>query len=107
MTMFTQPLDAAHAMSQQALTRVIIDYAQATGWLVEYDRTMKMKVFSSGFSDLVLVRERILFVTLATATGVIRNEQHEWIRRLKKAGADTRIWRPEQWLDGTIDKALD
>lgn len=47
-----------------------------------------------------------MFVELKSAKGTLSNEQKEWGIALAQAGDEYRIWRPEQWTDGTIEQAL-
>jgi hypothetical protein len=60
-----------------------------------------------GFPDLVLVRhERLLFVELKSGKGKLTPAQAQWFGRLSQAGASVRVWRPSDWLDGTIEREL-
>lgn len=59
-----------------------------------------------GFVDLVLVRDRVLYRELKSARGTLSVEQQDWLHALKLAGADVDVWRPAQWLDGTIEQEL-
>jgi hypothetical protein len=52
---------------------------------------------AAGFPDLVLVRERVLFVELKTDTGKLSPVQREWLRALVGDGVDARVWRPRDW----------
>jgi hypothetical protein len=64
---------------------------------------------SPGLPDLVLLHPetgQLLFVELKSATGRIRPEQQQWIDALHRGGHTVRVWRPEQWHDGTIARAL-
>lgn len=64
-----------------------------------------------GFPDCCMVRvrkdeTRLLFAELKAARGKVSAEQHAWLADLAAAGAETYLWRPEHWLDGTIEKVL-
>ena len=50
--------------------------------------------------------ERILAVELKSAKGVLTPEQRAWLERLRRAGVETRIWRPRDWLSGAIEDEL-
>ena len=51
----------------------------------------------SGFPDLVLVRERVVWAELKSARGVLSAEQIEWVAALEKAGQEIYVWRPADW----------
>jgi hypothetical protein len=60
-----------------------------------------------GFPDLILVREdRIIFVELKGKTGRITEAQHDWLRALDQAGAETYIWREHLDWPGNVAKVL-
>lgn len=50
-----------------------------------------------GFPDLVLVRDRVIFAELKTVTGTLAPAQRTWQEALTTAGADHRIWTPDDW----------
>lgn len=52
---------------------------------------------AKGFPDLVLVRERILWVEVKRENGQLTDEQALWSQALFIAGADVRIWYPSDW----------
>ena len=57
--------------------------AKLLGWEVYHTRDSRRS--RKGWPDLVLVRERILFVELKSETGELRPEQRIWLARLKEA----------------------
>jgi hypothetical protein len=62
---------------------------------------------SPGFPDLVLVRgPRLVFVELKSQVGRLTKEQLRWQEALLEAGAEHYVWRPMDWLDGTVETAL-
>jgi len=50
-----------------------------------------------GCPDLVLVRDRIVFMELKSESGRMRPKQEAWFHRLKNAGAEVYIMRPSDW----------
>lgn len=48
-----------------------------------------------GFPDLVLVRERVVFVELKGSAGKLSQAQADWIQALKAAGAEVHTWWPD------------
>ena len=83
-------------ISEKDWQRTVIDAAQLYGWLVQHDRDAR-KSTGAGFPDLVLVRERVLFVELKTEKGRLSPRQKTWRERLCGAGAEYRLWRPSDW----------
>lgn len=58
-----------------------------------------------GWPDLTLVRgEQLLFVELK-AKGKVTPEQQSWLDVLSKVGT-VAVWRPTDWLDGTVERVL-
>ncbi len=105
-----EPADAyltarARAMTEAELQACVENAARYRGWRTYHTHDSRRS--QPGFPDLVLVfGSRILFRELKTMTGRLRPEQDAWLRDLKTAGADTDIWRPIHWLDGTVERDL-
>lgn len=101
-----------------------IDLAHVYGWKVAHFRpAMTSKGWRTpvgadgkGFPDLVLCKpgpseihgrwkfsepSDLLFVELKSDAGKVTPEQEEWIDALEYH-AETRVWRPADWNDGTI-----
>jgi hypothetical protein len=88
-------------------TAQVIRLAQERGFLVAHFRTARIarpdgsvyyqtpvQADGTGFPDLVLVRERVLWVELKTDKGSLRKEQKEWMRQLQFARQECYVWRP-------------
>ena len=73
----------------------IIKLARELGWEVYH--TYNSRKSRPGFSDLVMVRERVLFRELKTQKGRVSPPQARWLRHLREAGADAQVWRPRDW----------
>jgi len=58
-----------------------------------------------GFPDLVLARDKILFVELKTDEGRLTAEQKRWREVILNAGGEYRLWRPCCWQ--AIEKELE
>lgn len=101
-------------MTEAKLQEAIVDMARTLGWRVAHfgaARTDKgwrtpARYDGAGFPDLVLVRERVLFVELKGHRGVLRDEQSGWANALGRAGAEWHLWTPVEWMNGDVDKAL-
>ena len=103
------------AISEKELQAAVIDMAHLYGWRVAHFRpamTSKgqwltpVAADGAGFPDLVLVGEPgVLFVELKSAKGRLSARQKEWIAALEPH-VDMLVWRPADWLDGTIESYL-
>jgi len=88
--------------------RAVIELAQWRGWRVAHFRKAQNRrgdwrtpvaADGRGFPDLVLVRERVLFVELKTDSGRVSPEQRAWLESLRAAGAGAHVWRPRDWSE--------
>ena len=99
-------------ISERELQSVVIETAQHYGWMVHHDRpAMNARgdwrtaiAGHPGFPDLVLVRTgQVLFVELKTDRGRLSAMQEQW--RIAFDGL-LEVWRPSDWLDGTVTRTL-
>ncbi len=93
-------------MTEADFQRQIIDLAHLYGWRVFHARPAQnargdwrtpVAADGKGFPDLVMVRDRVLFVELKSAKGRFAPEQHEWLDVLEEAGAEVHVWRPDDF----------
>lgn len=75
----------------------VIAWAKRAGWLVYHTHDSRRS--PAGFPDLVLVREQVVYAELKTMRGELRTAQRVWIARLRAAGAEVHVWRPNQWAE--------
>jgi len=83
----------------------VISYAHLMGWHVAHFRPMfdskrkrwmtPVQADGAGFPDLVLVRERCIFVELKAPGKYPKPEQRVWLDKLTAAGVEVYVWRPE------------
>ena len=59
-----------------------------------------------GWSDWVIIGNRILYRELKSESGVLSVAQRNVGARITGAGGDWAVWRPRDLLDGTIAKQL-
>ena len=99
----------ARAMKEDELLTNVLQLAKVKGWHAYHVRNSKAGVIQgdTGFPDLVLVRKRLLFVELKTELGPIRLDQKDWAEWLRIVGHAVRYWRPSDWMDGVIERALE
>jgi hypothetical protein len=101
-------------MTEAELLSNVIELSSVLGWRCAHFRPAvtshgwrtAVSGDGKGFPDLVLVRDRVLFVELKSARGTLTTDQQDWLFALGVAGAERHIWRPEHWLDGTIEAEL-
>ncbi len=97
----------AQNMSETQLQGAITGLAQRLGWLVYHTHDSRRS--EAGYPDLHLVhptRGISLMRELKKQDGRVRPAQKTWIAALAAAGVDIAIWRPTDWFDGSIERAL-
>lgn len=96
----------ALAMSEADLLSNVREMAKAAGWMVYHTHDSRRS--EVGFPDCVLVRKsRILFVELKSEKGKPSPAQVEWLHALMLTRrVETFLWRPSDWLSGTIEGML-
>lgn len=101
-------------MKEAELQEAVIECAHMYGWMVAHFRPARTEkgwrtpvaADGKGFPDLVLVRHRVIFAELKSERGRLTFEQEMWLKQLTNAGADAYLWRPTDWVDGTIEAEL-
>lgn len=100
-------------ISEAAFQKQVIHLARLRGWRVFHARAAMnargrymtpVAADGAGFPDLVLTRDRVIFAELKSETGRTSYQQDAWLAALKRAGAETHIWRPRDWK--AIQEAL-
>jgi len=107
MTARTARRPAPPEMSEAALLDAVRKLAMLTGWVPYHTHDSRRS--EAGFPDLVLVnvrQRRLLFIELKSTRGRVRAQQGIWLGILAAVGAETAVWRPEHWRDGSIERAL-
>ena len=96
-------------MTEAELRSAVIALAEQHGWRV-YAIPDSRRVLGStgaGYPDLTLVRPgMILFAELKTRTGKTSPEQDRWLELLRSTFTSVHIWRPKDWIEGTIERVL-
>lgn len=99
----------------KALQRAVVDLARTCGWRVAHFPTIQdargvwrtpVAADGKGWPDLVLVRDRVLVREVKGDGDRLRPEQETWLTAFRLAGADAGVWRPKDWIDGTIENEL-
>jgi len=102
-------------VTEAELSKQVIKLAQKAGWIVaHFHRAPTVKghwgtpiaADGRGFPDLVLARERVMFVELKAERGYIKPHQRRWQERLDEAGAEYHVWKPRD-LEKVIPALLE
>lgn len=79
-------------LSEKEFDAQVADLAKATGW--HRYHTYRSTKSPAGFPDLVLVRERVVYIELKSESGKLSKAQAQWILWLLEAAAEVVIARP-------------
>lgn len=82
---------------EAAFQRAVTDLAKANGWKWHHHQISKRS--KSGWPDLVMWRDYVLFRELKNETGVASASQLTTLEGLADAGADVGLWRPSDWTE--------
>jgi hypothetical protein len=92
-------------LTERELQNAVIELAGYLGWRTYHTHDSRRS--NPGFPDLVLVRDRLIFAELKSAKGRLSPAQQFWLADLEHdAGQEVYVWRPSDWLDGTIEQIL-
>ena len=106
-------------MTEKQLLECVRSLAKGLGWLTYHTHNSRRS--EPGFPDLVMVRPpRLIFAELKNEKGVVSDAQERWLLELGKVEdwlydfddlydaevVVVHVWRPAQWLDGTIEEIL-
>lgn len=83
----------------------VLKFAVDHGWLRAHFRPAKtakgwrtpVEADGKGFLDLVLVRERVVYVELKAPGNTMSDDQVKWFNALKKAKQEVYCWWPKDW----------
>ncbi len=74
----------------------LIPLARLKGWRVYF--TQRSDRSPAGFPDLWLTRNGVLLVRELKRDGKVPTDaQQHWLRALRLAGVDAKVWRPQDW----------
>jgi VRR-NUC domain len=97
----------ARAMGETELQNLVLGLSDPLGYLAYHTHDSRRS--RKGFPDLVLAHERrgrLIFAELKKQTGKQSPEQVVWERVLRAIGVEYHLWRPSDWLDGSIKRVL-
>ena len=88
-------------MTEKAFQSDVMRVAKMLGWL--WYHTFDSRRSASGFPDLVLVRERVLFRELKVGKNKLSQSQELWRDSIMDAGGDWAEWRETDMDDIVAD----
>lgn len=109
-------------MTERDLQDAVLELAGLRRWRAYH--TYDSRRSAAGFPDLVLVskrRRRLIFAECKADRGRLTADQSTWLEDLRAAGGivydasmltfqrpipEIYVWRPADWLDGSIEKVL-
>ena len=92
-------------MTEAELQRAIVQLAKIRRWRCYHNPDSRRS--EAGFPDLFLMRApKSMFVELKSSNGRLRPEQAEWLEELEASGFETHVWRPADYTNGTVERAL-
>ena len=103
-------------MSERQVQYAIVQYARHLGWRVKHTRDERRsdeRRPDPGWPDLRLLSprapdgtRRLLWCKLQRQDGRLTTDQTAVLAALREAGQTVYVWRPRDWLDGTIERVL-
>jgi hypothetical protein len=93
-------LDAS--MTEKRWMQQLIDTARLCGWYPVHQ--LWPMGTAHGVPDLVLIRERVVWIEAKTERGKLTPAQAAMIDRLRAAGQEVHVWRPSDWP--TVERML-
>jgi hypothetical protein len=96
------------------LQAAIVELARFYGWRVALFRPARtahgwrtaVGADGTGYPDLTLVRERVVFAEVKGSGDRLRPEQRDWLDSLREARAEAYVWGPDDWMSGRVDETL-
>ena len=101
------PDATARSMTEAHLLRNVRDLAKLLGFWTMHQ--LHSRGTQPGWPDLVLAHPttgRFLLRELKTESGRLTEDQEQVLLLLGCCGLDAGVWRPRDWLDGTIEHEL-
>lgn len=92
MTRSIAPATPLEDVLEKEWQRQVVQLAKTLGWRSYH--TFDSRRSTHGFPDLVLVRERVIYLELKRERGKLTDEQADWLLALLEAGAHAYVARP-------------
>ncbi len=92
-----QPYYCPAHVGEKEFQKDVLELCDWFGWAAYH--TYDSRKSNPGFPDLVLARERVLFVELKVSSNKMSDHQLRWMEYLLNAGAEWYEWRPKDQPD--------
>ena len=102
--------------TERDLQDLVAELAGWAGWRVAHFRNSRtpsgghataVQYDGAGFPDLTLTKAgRVIFAELKSQKGRVSENQTAWLLELQGPHTEVYVWRPSDWLDGTIRRIL-
>jgi hypothetical protein len=79
-------------VSEKAWQGQVVELARMLGW--RHFHAFDSRRSPSGYPDLTLVRDRVVWVELKSESGKPSAAQRSWLDALEAAGAEVYLWKP-------------
>lgn len=104
--------EQARDMLEEVLLANVLMAARRCGWLCYHTHSSRRS--APGFPDCICLRKadrighpsEILVIELKTERGQTTADQDAWLDHFRAAGIEAVVWRPADWLNGTITARL-
>ncbi len=101
-------------MLEKDLVKGIIDVARLLGWRTVHFRPAMTKHGwvtpvqgdGRGWPDLVLVKDRVIYIEAKVGKNTLSPEQATWIEALRAAGQEAYVFTNRDWDDGIVEAVL-
>ena len=99
-------------MTETQLQANVIELAELLGWMVYHAANVKGQLrarTSVGFPDLVIVHQKtgsVLFVECKSENGGLSDDQRRWSYALIKSAGNYYLFRPADWVNGSVESIL-
>lgn len=95
----------AKAMPEKELMQNVLDMARSLGYWCYH--TFDSRRSSPGFPDIIAVKgKRLLALECKRHGKDLTEAQVSWLMKLQDAGFICRTIRPDDWLDGSVERLL-
>lgn len=106
------------SVDEKGLQKAVIDIAKVFGWRVAHFRSVPVKrgprvvwetpvqADGAGFPDLVLVRDRVLWIELKVGRNTLSDAQAAWLQALRATGQEAHVWTDDDYFAGRIEAWL-
>ena len=94
----------AARMPERELQQLVADLCQVLG--LPHFHPLNSRGMRAGWPDSVIIGTKVIYRELKSHDGKLSPDQRAIGDKLLAAGADWKVWRPGDWLNGGIETEL-